>query len=122
MAASGSTTSRSAPASRGYRPVPFDGAKIGHCVEATVGAGNNTSTLRTGSDLSLDNSDAQNTIGTGFTPGAQRVEWILLSSYKYSPGDATGVQGAAHQSAIWQLTNPSSGELDQHRRPERRTR
>ena len=89
---------------------PFvTGAKIGHCVEATVGAGNNTSTLRTGSDLSLDNSDAQNTIGAGFTPGAQRIEWILLSSYKYSPGDSTGVQGAAHQSAIWQLTNPSSG-------------
>ena len=89
---------------------PFvTGAKIGHCVEATVGAGNNTSTLRSGSDLSLDNSDAQNTIGAGFTAGAQRIEWILLSSYKYSPGDSTGVQGAAHQSAIWQLTNPSSG-------------
>jgi uncharacterized repeat protein (TIGR01451 family) len=89
---------------------PFvTGDKIGHCVEATVGAGNNTSTLRTEGDLSLDNSDVANTIGAGFTTGAQRIEWILLSSYKNSPGDSTGVQGAAHQSAIWQLTNPSSG-------------
>jgi uncharacterized repeat protein (TIGR01451 family) len=89
---------------------PFvTGSKIGHCVEATSGAANTTSNLLTGSNLSLDNSDVQNTIGAGFTPGAQRIEWILLSSYKYSPGDSSGVQGAAHQSAIWQLTNPSQG-------------
>ncbi len=90
---------------------PFTtGSKIGHCVEATLGMANDlTATLRTDGDLSLDNSDAQNAIGAGFTPGAQRVEWILLDSYKTSPSDSSGVEGAAHQSAIWQLTNPSSG-------------
>ena len=89
---------------------PFaSGSKIGHCVEATVGAGTTTTNLLTEGDLSLNNGDAQNTIGAGFTTGAKRVEWILLNSYKYSPGDATGVEGAAHQSAIWQLTNPGSG-------------
>jgi uncharacterized repeat protein (TIGR01451 family) len=90
---------------------PFgSGDKVGHCVEATIGWGKNSSTLRTGNDLSLDNTDAQNTIGSGFGFGAQRVEWILLTSYRDSPGDATGVQAAAHQSAIWQLTNPSQGD------------
>jgi uncharacterized repeat protein (TIGR01451 family) len=88
---------------------PFlTGSKIGHCVEATVLANNSTATLRTDTDLSLSNSDPANTIGSGLTTGAQRVEWILLDSYRSSPGDATGVQGAAHQSAIWHLTNPSS--------------
>jgi uncharacterized repeat protein (TIGR01451 family) len=90
---------------------PFgSGDKIGHCVEATIGWGKNKSTLRTGADLSLDNTDAQNTLGQGFGIGAQRVEWILLTSYRDSPGDSTGVEAAAHQSAIWQLTNPSQGD------------
>jgi hypothetical protein len=88
---------------------PFlTGSKIGHCVEATVLASNTTATLRTDGDLALSNGDAANTLGTGLTPGAQRVEWILLDSYRVSPGDASGVEGAAHQSAIWHLTNPSS--------------
>ena len=88
---------------------PFSsGLKDGHCVEATQGAGKSSATLRTGSDLQLSNSDPLNTIGNGFTTGAQRIEWILLSSAKYSPTDSSGVQGAAHQSAIWHLTNPSS--------------
>jgi uncharacterized repeat protein (TIGR01451 family) len=88
---------------------PFlTGSKIGHCVEATVLASNSTATLRTDGDLALSNGDAANTLGTGLTTGAQRVEWILLDSYRVSPGDATGVEGAAHQSAIWHLTNPSS--------------
>jgi uncharacterized repeat protein (TIGR01451 family) len=88
---------------------PFlTGQKMGHCVAATVMANNSTATLRTDGDLSLSNGDAANTIGSGLTVGAQRVEWILLDSYLNSPGDATGVQGAGHQSAIWHLTNPSS--------------
>jgi hypothetical protein len=88
---------------------PFlTGPKMGHCVAATVMANNSTATLRTDGDLSLSNGDAANTIGTGLTVGAQRIEWILLDSYLNSPGDATGVQGAGHQSAIWHLTNPSS--------------
>jgi uncharacterized repeat protein (TIGR01451 family) len=90
---------------------PFSsGDKFGHCVEATIGWGKNQTDLLTGTDLSLDNTDAQNTIGHGFGIGAQRVEWILLGSYRDSPGDASGVQAAAHQSAIWQLTNPSQGD------------
>ena len=88
---------------------PFStGPKIGHCVEANGIINSDTGLLRTGDDLSLANNDAANTLGTGLTAGAQQVEWILLDSYKNSPGDATGVEGAAHQSAIWQLTNPSS--------------
>jgi uncharacterized repeat protein (TIGR01451 family) len=89
---------------------PFlTGTKTGHCVEATVGSKNkNTSSLLTDTDLSLANDDAANTLGTGLTTGAQRVEWILLSSNNSSPSDGTGVQGAAHQSAIWHLTNPSA--------------
>ncbi len=91
---------------------PFtSGLKDGHCIDATQGAGSSNTLLRTGSDLKLSNpSDPLNTLGTGFTTGAQRLEWILLSSAKYSPmaADPTGVQGAAHQSAIWHLTNPSS--------------
>ena len=88
---------------------PFStGPKIGHCVEATALINSDTGLLRTGDDLSLANNDAANTLGTGLTVGAQQLEWILLDSYKNSPGDATGVEGAAHQSAIWQLTNPSS--------------
>ena len=60
---------------------PFlTGSKIGHCVEATVLANNNTSTLRTDNDLSLANGDAANTLGTGLTTGAQRVMWILLDA------------------------------------------
>ena len=88
---------------------PFStGPKIGHCVEATALINSDTGLLRTGDDLSLANNDAANTLGTGLTVGAQQLEWLLLDSYKNSPGDATGVEGAAHQSAIWQLTNPSS--------------
>ena len=88
---------------------PFStGPKIGHCVEATAQINSDTGLLRTGDDLSLANNDAANVLGTGLTVGAQQLEWILLDSYKNSPGDATGVEGAAHQSAIWQLTNPSS--------------
>ena len=91
---------------------PFlTGSKIGHCVEATVLANNSTATLRTDGDLALSNSDAANTLGTGFTAGAQRVEWILLDSYRMSPGDASGVEAAAHQSAIWHLTNPSTPSI-----------
>ena len=91
---------------------PFlTGSKIGHCVEATVLAANATATLRTAGDLALSNTDPANTLGTGLTTGAQRVEWILLDSYRTSPGDATGVEAAAHQSAIWHLTNPSSPNI-----------
>ena len=99
-----------APVSSGDTiPFPFSGgSKIGHCVEANIIINSDTGTLRSGDDLSLANNDLANTLGTGLTPGAQQVEWILLDSYKNSPGDATGVEAAAHQSAIWQLTNPSA--------------
>jgi uncharacterized repeat protein (TIGR01451 family) len=91
---------------------PFStGPKIGHCVEATAIINSDTGLLRTGDDISFANSDAANTLGSGLTAGAQQLEWILLDSYKNSPGDATGVEGAAHQSAIWQLTNPSSPSI-----------
>jgi uncharacterized repeat protein (TIGR01451 family) len=87
---------------------PFAGGpKQGHCVEATQSAGKNPTTLNTEADLTLGN--ANNSIGTGFTVGAQRVEWILLSSYKNSKTNVG--EAAAHQSAIWHLTNPNSPQV-----------
>ncbi len=38
---------------------------------------------------------------------AARIQWLLESSAAKSPGSA--IQAAAHQSAIWQITNPGPG-------------
>jgi uncharacterized repeat protein (TIGR01451 family) len=87
---------------------PFgSGPKVGHCVEYTVNWGPVKNNLLTEGDLALKNTDPLNAIGLGFTPDAKRIEWILLSSLDESPGNP--IHAAAHQSAIWQLTNPSSG-------------
>ena len=54
------------------------------------------STLRTAPDFT----------GT-VAPNAARIQWLLESSAAKSPGSA--IQAAAHQSAIWQITNPGPG-------------
>jgi uncharacterized repeat protein (TIGR01451 family) len=71
------------------------GTKQGHCVELTQEAGTSTVTLRT----------APNFTGTVATSPGQ-VMWLLESSRANSPLNAT--QAAAHQSAIWQVTNPNT--------------
>jgi uncharacterized repeat protein (TIGR01451 family) len=78
---------------------PFGaGTKFGHCVELTQDAGNSLVTLRTAPDF---------TASVAANPG--KIQWLLESSRKNSPTSA--VQAAAHQSAIWQITNGSPGML-----------
>ena len=76
---------------------PFaPGAKQGHCVQLTEEAGSSPVTLRTAPDFT----------GT-VAPNAARIQWLLESSAARSPGSS--IQAAAHQSAIWQITNPGPG-------------
>jgi uncharacterized repeat protein (TIGR01451 family) len=73
---------------------PFaSGIKFGHCVDLTHDAGNSAVTLRTAPDFSAT---------VAANPG--RIQWLLESSRLNSPTSAE--QAAAHQSAIWQITNP----------------
>jgi uncharacterized repeat protein (TIGR01451 family) len=73
---------------------PFaSGIKFGHCVDLTHDAGSSAVTLET----------APNFSGTvAANPG--RIQWLLESSRLNSP--TSSEQAAAHQSAIWQITNP----------------
>ncbi len=76
---------------------PFGaGAKQGHCVQLTEEPGSSPVTLRTAPDFT----------GT-VAPNAARLQWLLESSAAKSPSSA--LQAAAHQSAIWQITNPGPG-------------
>jgi uncharacterized repeat protein (TIGR01451 family) len=78
---------------------PFGaGTKFGHCVELTQVPGASLVTLRTAPDF---------TASVASNPG--KIQWLLESSRKNSPTSA--VQAAAHQSAIWQITNGSPGML-----------
>jgi uncharacterized repeat protein (TIGR01451 family) len=73
---------------------PFtSGAKAGHCVDLTEVPGTKAVTLRTAPDFS----------GT-VAANPNRIQWLLESSRANSPLNAT--EAAAHQSAIWQITNP----------------
>jgi uncharacterized repeat protein (TIGR01451 family) len=76
---------------------PFTaGVKAGHCVELTQDAGSSPVTLRTAPDYT-------GTVAANPT----RIQWLLESSRAKSPGSA--LESAAHQSAIWQITNPGPG-------------
>jgi uncharacterized repeat protein (TIGR01451 family) len=78
---------------------PFTaGTKFGHCVELTQEAGNTAVTLRTSPDFT-------STVATN----PSKIQWLLESSRKNSPTSA--LQAAAHQSAIWQITNGAAGLL-----------
>ena len=90
------------------------GLKVGHCIESTLSTASTApGTLRTGvegNSLSLANTDANNlAIQAG---GRDRLEWLLLSSRRAladtPAGAAANFELAAHQRAIWSLTNPST--------------
>jgi uncharacterized repeat protein (TIGR01451 family) len=73
---------------------PFtSGAKVGNCVDLTQDPGSQNVTLRTAPDFT----------GT-VAANPNRIQWLLESSRVNSPLNAT--EAAAHQSAIWQVTNP----------------
>jgi uncharacterized repeat protein (TIGR01451 family) len=75
---------------------PFTaGPKFGHCVELTQEPGTSPVTLRTAPDF---------TATVAANPG--RIQWLLESSRLNSP--LNSLQAAAHQSAVWQVTNPLS--------------
>lgn len=90
------------------------GPKVGHCIESDLSTTNTTDgALRTGvegSDLSLANGDPANVTVTA--QGRSQLEWLLLSSRRaladLPTGPAKNFELAAHQHAIWQLTNPST--------------
>jgi uncharacterized repeat protein (TIGR01451 family) len=76
---------------------PFTaGTKFGHCVELTQEPGTSPVTLRTAPDF---------TATVAANPA--RIQWLLESSRLNSP--LNSLQAAAHQSAIWQITNPGPG-------------
>jgi uncharacterized repeat protein (TIGR01451 family) len=78
---------------------PFSaGAKFGHCVELNQVAGTSSVVLRTAPDFSGN---------VAANPG--KIQWLLESSRLNSPGNA--LQSAAHQSAIWQVTDPGPAAL-----------
>ena len=95
---------------------PFtNGAKFGHCIELEQGSATVNGTLRSGSDLRLDN--ATNTISQGDTdPRVAQIQWLLQSSYRAAavggPNFTNGVEPGAHQSAIWKITNPTDPAND----------
>jgi uncharacterized repeat protein (TIGR01451 family) len=75
---------------------PFTaGPKFGHCVELTQEPGTSPVTLRTAPNF---------TATVAANPG--RIQWLLESSRLNSP--LNSLQAAAHQSAVWQVTNPLS--------------
>lgn len=90
------------------------GLKVGHCIESTLNTVSTTAgTLRTGvegNSLSLANGDPNNLAAQA--GGRDRLEWLLLSSRRAladtPAGAAANFELAAHQRAIWSLTNPST--------------
>jgi uncharacterized repeat protein (TIGR01451 family) len=90
------------------------GQKVGHCIESTLSTASTlVGTLRTGvegNSLSLANADPNNLAAQA--GGRDRLEWLLLSSRRAladtPAGAAANFELAAHQRAIWSLTNPST--------------
>ncbi len=83
---------------------PFlPGDKRAHCVEFDQGAATGAGELNSGPQIALRN-DANGPAGNA------RIKWLMLSDYasETSPAPLTAAQQvAAHQSAIWALTNPT---------------
>ena len=90
------------------------GLKAGHCIESSLSTVSTADgTLRTGveaNSLSLGNDDPNNLAAA--PGGRDRLEWLLLSSRRALADTPAGALAnfelAAHQQAIWQLTNPST--------------
>ena len=82
------------------------GTKLGHCVNYVAPAGGGTAeTLRSGNDV--DFSGVGNTIPAGSADArVAQIKWLLLSSRARS---TSGDLAAAHQLAIWRITNPLNG-------------
>jgi uncharacterized repeat protein (TIGR01451 family) len=77
------------------------GMKDGHCIELTEAAANAVGTLLSGADLTIS-SPAQ-------------IQWLLQSSYFHRDNDAdyaNGIVSAAHQSAVWKVTDPGDPAND----------
>lgn len=73
------------------------GPVAAHCIQRSVGAGSGPATLLTGEEVTL--------------PSKERIFWLVssseLSQRSPSPGLTPGQEAAAHQSAIWQITDPN---------------
>ena len=81
------------------------GTKVGHCVNFVAPAGGGTATLRSGNDVDLGASGNTIPPGSG-DPRVGQIKWLLLSSRARS---TNGDLAAAHQLAIWRITNPANG-------------
>lgn len=77
------------------------GPQQGHCLERNVLAQSGAAVLRTGADV------------TAVLPQdiVARIHWLLLSSRRALTGPSAGTEAAAHQSAIWQLTDGGSNTI-----------
>ncbi len=96
-------------AHEGAEDHPFaPGVKRGHCVEATVDGADGVTTLKTGDDVAVNPTPPT-------TDQANRVAWLLLSTlYRQdNPGPTLALDqiADAHQSAIWQYTDPTETEV-----------
>ena len=82
------------------------GTKVGHCIDyrSPTKAGSNEM-LRSGDDVNMANDDPGSTGLVGNSVGVQQIKWLLLSSLRRS---STNDLAAAHQLAIWRITNPNS--------------
>ena len=82
------------------------GTKVGHCINFVAPAGGGTTeTLRSGNDVDFGASGNTIPPGSG-DPRVTQIKWLLLSSRARS---TNGDLAAAHQLAIWRITNPSNG-------------
>ena len=86
------------------------GQHLGHCVNFLNAVGASTdATLRSGNDVDLRTHDPNGILTAGAAdPRVSQVKWLLLSSLARSVPDH-GDLAAAHQLAIWRITNPTTG-------------
>ena len=85
------------------------GSKVGHCVNYLAPPGaSTTATLLSGNDVDLRTTDPSGikTAGTS-DPRVAQVKWLLISSRARAM--ASPDLAAAHQLAIWRITNPTNG-------------
>lgn len=91
---------------------PFTQGLIqGHCVELDESAGDGPSTLASGSDMSFSGPGGT-TLGNA---EEDRLLWLMLSSratqLQPSAGLTVAQEGAAHQTAVWSITNTGDPDV-----------